>query len=76
MPPKKSAANEALGAAIRIIRRDRGFTQESFALRAGIDRSYYDAIERGEFNITIDTLTTIATGLGITTVELVQRADL
>jgi transcriptional regulator with XRE-family HTH domain len=47
MPPKKSAANIALGNAIRAARRERGYTQESFAAHADIDRSYYGAIERG-----------------------------
>jgi transcriptional regulator with XRE-family HTH domain len=52
-----------LGAAIRAARKERGFTQQDFAAHAGIDRSYFGAIERGEFNITIGTLATIAAGL-------------
>ena len=48
MPPKKSKANQALGKAIRAIRKQQGYTQETFALQADIDRSYYGAIERGE----------------------------
>jgi excisionase family DNA binding protein len=51
--------------AIRSTRRERGHAQEAFAARVGLDRSYFGAVERGEFNITMDTLTTIADGLGV-----------
>jgi transcriptional regulator with XRE-family HTH domain len=76
MPPKKSAANQALGSSIRAARKQQGFTQESFALKSGIDRSYYGAIERGEFNVTVDTLMTVAAGLDISVSELFRRANL
>jgi transcriptional regulator with XRE-family HTH domain len=76
MPRKKSAANQALGDVIRTVRKQQGFTQESFAFKSGVDRSYYGAIERGEFNITVDTLMTIAEGLDVSAAELCRRADL
>jgi XRE family transcriptional regulator, regulator of sulfur utilization len=76
VPSKKSPANQALGAAIRAIRNQQGYTQESFALKADIDRSYYGAIERGEFNVTVDTIMTIAAGLDAPAAELFERAKL
>jgi transcriptional regulator with XRE-family HTH domain len=76
MPSKKSAANQALGKAIKAVRKKQGHTQESFALKAGIDRSYYGAIERGEFNVTVDTLMTIAAGLDVPVAELFGLAGL
>jgi XRE family transcriptional regulator, regulator of sulfur utilization len=76
MPSKKSPANQALGNAMRTIRRQRGYSQEDFAPRAGIERSNYGAIERGEFNVTLDTIAKIAAGLGMTVVELLHRAKL
>jgi transcriptional regulator with XRE-family HTH domain len=76
MPSKKSKANQALGKAIRAVRKQQGYTQETFALEADIDRSYYGAIERGEFNVTVDTLVTIAAGLGLSVAELFERAKL
>jgi transcriptional regulator with XRE-family HTH domain len=45
-------------------------------MKADIDRSYYGAIERGEFNVTVDTLTTIAGGLDVPIAELFGRAGL
>jgi transcriptional regulator with XRE-family HTH domain len=76
MPPKKSQANQALGSAIRAVRKQKGYTQETFALHAEIDRSYYGAIERGEFNVTVDTIISIAAGLGVPAAALFKRATL
>lgn len=76
MPSKKSAANAAIGTAVRDLRKERGFSQEGFAVHADIDRSYYGAIERGEYNVTVDTLATIAAGLELPVSELFKRADL
>ncbi len=76
MPVKKSAANRALGEAMRSARKERGYTQESFAAHADVDRSYYGAIERGEFNLTVDTISKIAAGLDMTTSDLFERAKL
>jgi transcriptional regulator with XRE-family HTH domain len=76
MPSKKSPANRALGHALRSARRDHGYTQESFAPHAGLERSNYGAIERGEFNVTLDTIVKVASGLDMTVAELLDRAKL
>lgn len=76
MPPKKSAANIALGAAARSMRMELGLPQESFAAEAGMDRSYYGAIERGEFNVTLDTIVKIANALHTPAAALLARAEL
>jgi transcriptional regulator with XRE-family HTH domain len=76
MPGKKTRTSIALGEAIRSIRTGQGLTQEEFALKAGIDRSYYGAIERGEFNVTMDTLMKIARTLAVPASEIMERAGL
>jgi transcriptional regulator with XRE-family HTH domain len=76
MPSKKSAANQTLGKAIRVARRQRGVSAEDFARSVALDRSYYSAIERGEFNVTVDTLVKIAGGFGMTIANLFQCAGL
>ncbi len=76
MPAKKSAEAQALGKAARSLRRERGVAQEAFAARAGLDRSYYGAIERGEFNLSLDTLVKVAAGLGVRPSTLLRRARL
>jgi transcriptional regulator with XRE-family HTH domain len=76
MPAKKSAANQTLGKAIRSARECLDYTQEGFARKAGIDRSYFGAIERGEFNLSVDTVVRIAAALEMTACELFGRARL
>lgn len=76
MPAKKSPANQKLGKAIRSVRESRGYAQEAFASKASMDRSYYGAIERGEFNISVDTVLKIAAALEMTACELFGRAKL
>jgi transcriptional regulator with XRE-family HTH domain len=76
MPPKKSAANVALGLAARSLRIKRGLAQEAFAARAGMDRSNYGAIERGEFNVRLDTIVKIAAALEISAAALLESARL
>jgi transcriptional regulator with XRE-family HTH domain len=76
MPAKRSKANQAIARAIRTTREQRGYSQEAFAARAGLDRANYGAIERGEANVTVDTVVKIATGLGVGAGELFTRAGL
>lgn len=54
----------ALGRNIRQKRKEKGFSQDAFALATGIDRSYIGRIERGEVNITVEKLYEIALVLG------------
>jgi len=76
MPAKKSLANQMLGKVIRSAREYRGYTQEGFARKVSMDRSYYGAIERDEFNLSVDTVLKIAAALEMTACELFGRAKL
>jgi transcriptional regulator with XRE-family HTH domain len=76
MPAKKSAAIRALAGAIRSEREQQHHAQESFARHIGMDRSYYGAIERGDFNVGLDTLVRIAKGLDTTVEALCHMAKL
>jgi len=51
---------KALGRNIREVRKKKGYSQDAFALAAGIDRSYIGRVERGEVNITVEKLYEIA----------------
>jgi transcriptional regulator with XRE-family HTH domain len=76
MPRKRSSETVAFGAALRSLRVERGYSQESFAAYAGIDRSYYGAIERGEFNVSLETMLKLAGALDVSVVEVLRRAVL
>lgn len=41
-----------------------------------MDRSYYGAIERGEFNVSLDTIVKIADALGVSAAALLEQAGL
>jgi len=49
-----------LGIQIRALRKEKGLSQEEFALKAEVDRSYIGGIERGERNVSFLTLVKIA----------------
>ena len=61
---------EILGSRIRELRLKKGFSQESFADHCGLHRTYMGGIERGERNLTVQTVLTVARGLGLTMSEL------
>jgi transcriptional regulator with XRE-family HTH domain len=55
----------SIGRRIRQLRLEQGYSQEGFALRVGLARSYFGALERGERNFSVDHLLKIAMGLGV-----------
>jgi transcriptional regulator with XRE-family HTH domain len=61
-----------IGANIRAWRLKRKLTQDVFAERAGLHRAHVGEIERGESNVTIQTLKFIADTLKVKVVELVK----
>ena len=64
---------EDLGKRIRELRQKTGLNQEKFALKIGMDRTYYASVEAGKRNIAIVNIKKIADGLGVTLSELFER---
>jgi len=58
-------SNYSLGEKLRELRRYAEFSQERLALEANITPAYLGQVERGERNITVNTLEKICTALGI-----------
>lgn len=54
-----------LGHKIRIVRADKGFSQEILAEKADLNRSFIGLLERGKTNITIKSLEQVANALDI-----------
>lgn len=61
---------ELLGGRIRQLRNETGLSQEKFALKIGMDRTQYAAVEKGKRNISINNIYKISQGLGITLSQL------
>ena len=61
-----------LGARIRIARKSLGFSQESLADLANLDRSYMGGVERGERNISFLILSQVATALRVDIASLTK----
>lgn len=51
-----------------------GYSQDSFADAIGMHRAYYSAIERGERNLTLQTMVRVAEGLEVRPSELLKAA--
>jgi transcriptional regulator with XRE-family HTH domain len=60
----------AIGTRVKQLRKSKGFSQENFALEAGLDRSFYGHFERGSRNISILNLIKIAVALRLEVGEL------
>lgn len=61
---------ENLGERIKQLRLSTGLSQEKFALKIGMDRTYFSSVESGKRNISIINLEKIANGLNVTLSEL------
>ena len=64
-----------LGNRIRELRHQTGLSQEKFALKIDMDRTYFASVELGKRNISIINLKKIAQGLGITLSELFKNME-
>jgi transcriptional regulator with XRE-family HTH domain len=65
MTTDRHPALVALGQQIRKVRQQRGISQEDFANGAGLGRSYYGGVERGERNVAALNLMRIAAALRV-----------
>lgn len=62
-----SSLKLTLGAQVREIRRVRGLTQEALAEQLGVTPRYIAGVERGERNLTLDSVDALAKQLGVET---------
>jgi len=62
----------AIGRAVRAHRLARGLSQEEFADEIGVHRTYMGALERGERNLTLQTVERLSAQLGIEPLDLLR----
>jgi transcriptional regulator with XRE-family HTH domain len=56
---------KALGHRIRELRTEQGYSQEAFADKCGVHRTFMGTVERGESNLSFQNIAKVATTLGV-----------
>lgn len=67
-----SSLKSILGAQVREIRRSRGLTQEALAEQLEVTPRYLAGVERGERNLTLDSVDALAKQLGVDARSLLE----
>lgn len=66
---------DVLSRNLKSARREKGFSQEDLADRAGLDRTYISSLERCIYGATIDVVERLATALDTNVVALLSDVD-
>lgn len=64
-----------VGRNIRRLRQARGVSQEDLAAEIGVHRTYMGGVERGERNLTLQSLERLAGRLGVSPLSLLEDHD-
>ncbi len=64
-----------LGRGLRAHRKARGLSQEEFADVAGVHRTFIGGLERGERNVTLQTVERLADRLHVDPMDLLSGSD-
>ncbi|MEJ6508400.1 MAG: helix-turn-helix transcriptional regulator [Octadecabacter sp.] len=71
----KSPLRHTLARNLRLIRAEKGWSQERLAAEAGLNRTYLSAVERSEQDMSLDNLYRLAQGLGVEASNLIKSKD-
>ena len=66
---------ENFGIACRYFREEAEISQEKFAIKIDMDRTYYASVEAGKRNISLQNIMKIANGFEISISELFQKVE-
>jgi transcriptional regulator with XRE-family HTH domain len=58
---------------LRLLRNERGWSQEDLAAEAGLHRTFVGAVERAERNISLDNIEKLAVAVGVEAWALLKR---
>jgi len=64
--------NNRFGQRVRQLRKDRGWSQEEYAERCSLDRTYISGIERGVRNPSLEVLENLARGFDLSLSEMMD----
>lgn len=70
-----AALSVKFGRAVRTLRTQAGYSQESFADAIGVHRTQMGTLERGKGNPTLETIGTVAKGLRISISKLFEAVE-
>lgn len=68
-----SSIHAKFGINLRRLRHDQGVSQENLAERAGLHRTYVSSVERGERNVTLETIEKLSKALGVSMAKLMPE---
>lgn len=71
----RESIQKYFGQRVRTLRKEKGLSQEAFAERCGLDRTYISGIERGVRNPTLEVIMVIAAGLKVPLSALFENID-
>ncbi|MFA6015911.1 MAG: helix-turn-helix transcriptional regulator [Gallionellaceae bacterium] len=57
--------NKAFGKILRVLRKQKQYTQETLAFESGLDRTYVSLLELGRRSPTLDTMMALCEPLGV-----------
>ncbi len=69
---KRMAQQRAFGRRVRLLRTADGLSQEALADRAGLDPTYISSIERGQRNVSLDSIYALADAFSVPVAQLLE----
>jgi transcriptional regulator with XRE-family HTH domain len=70
--PRRTEITRRFGGRVRELRQRAGLSQEAFAAKCDLDRTYISGIERGQRNVALRNIEAIATALNLSIAELMK----
>jgi transcriptional regulator with XRE-family HTH domain len=70
-----SALQKRVGQRLRALREKKGWSQEEFADICGLHRTYVGSVERGERNLTLNSLQTLSKALKVKMADILKSLD-
>jgi transcriptional regulator with XRE-family HTH domain len=75
VPRATRFSRKSFGRAVRNEREKIGLSQEDFAEKANVHRTYISSIELGKVSVGIEVANSLAVALGVKFSELIRRAE-
>jgi transcriptional regulator with XRE-family HTH domain len=70
---RRNSLRQVLATNLRLLRNERGWSQEDLAAEAGLHRTFVGAVERAERNNSLDNIEKLALAIGVEPWSLLKR---